>query len=234
MATYTVSTTADLIKYAGLAVSGDVVLVNPGTYSGVTLQNLTKSGNVTIMSADVNNPAVLTDLMVKTCQGLTFENLELFAKADMPFQVLSSSRINLDQLDVHGTLNGSSNDDTRALLVRNSSSVNVTNSYFHELTDALSHLNSTNINFSGNRFDLIRDNGIAGGGSSYVTISDNVFTNFDHVGPIHPDAIQFWTTNTTTSATDITSPVTCSIAVPVRWFRASSSRTTWARCLICA
>jgi len=147
---------------------------------------------------------VLTDLTVKNSQGLTFTNLEMVAKIDTPFQVVSSQRIAFDRVDVHGTLNGSSSDDTRAMLVRSSSNVSVTNSYFHEVTDALSHLNSANLDFSNNRFDLIRDNGISGGGSSFVTIANNVFTSFDHVGALHPDAIQFWTTNTSTAATDIT------------------------------
>ncbi|MEO6093412.1 MAG: NosD domain-containing protein [Novosphingobium sp.] len=204
MTSYNVANTADLIRFVGLAQDGDVILLDPGTYSGVTIQNIAQSGNVTITSVDPRNPAVLTDLMVKTSQGLTFTNLEMFVTTDLPFQVLSSQRIALDQINVHGTLNGSSNDDFRALMVRNSSNVSVTNSYFHEVTDALTHSMSQNLNFSGNRFDLIRDNGISGGGSSFVTIANNVFTSFDHVGAIHPDAIQFWTTQTSVAATDIT------------------------------
>ncbi|MEO6091918.1 MAG: right-handed parallel beta-helix repeat-containing protein [Novosphingobium sp.] len=192
------------MKFAGLAASGDTIRLASGTYSGVTLQNIVKSGNVTITSRDPFNPAVLTDLFVKTSQGLTFSNLEFKVTTDMPFQVLGSSRINFDGLDVHGTLNGSSNDDHRAMIVRGSDTVSVTNSHFHELTDALVHDQSRNLNFAGNLFDLIRDNGISGGGSSYVTITGNVFKDFDHVGAVHPDAIQFWTSNTSASATDIT------------------------------
>ena len=204
MTIFNVTNTTDLVRYAGLAQDGDVILLDPGTYSGVSIQNIIKTGNVTISSLDPSQPAVLTDLIVKNCQGLTFSQLEMFATTDMPFQVLASSRINLDQIDVHGTLNNDPTDDVRAMIVRSSSYVNVTNSYFHEVSDALSHTNDQNITFSGNRFDLIRDNGISGGGSSFVTLSGNVFTSFDHIGAVHPDAIQFWTSNTNAAATDIT------------------------------
>ena len=90
------------------------------------------------------------------------------------------------------------------MLVRDSSGVTVSNSHFHELTIGLTHSNTTNLAITGNTFDLIRDDGIDGGGSSFVTIANNTFTNFDHVGDVHPDAIQFWTSGTTTAATDIT------------------------------
>ncbi len=204
MTTYTVTTTAQLLKYAGSSVSGDTILLKPGTYSAVSIANVVKPGNVTIASADLAHRAVLTDLTVKNSAGLTFSGVEFAGSRDLPFQVQSSSRIVLDKLDVHGSLNGTSHDDYRGMLIRNSNNVTVSNSHFHELTDALGHIDSRAITFSGNSFDTIRDNGIVGGGTSNITVSNNTFTNFDHVGDVHPDAIQFWTTNTTASASDIT------------------------------
>ena len=204
MTTYFVSTTNDLITAVRSAANGDTISLAAGTYSGVTLSAVNKTGNVTVTSTDLTHPATLTDLTVKNSSGLTFSGLELFVTRDAPFQVLTSSRIALDSLDVHGTLNDSSNDDHRGMIVRDSTDVTVSNSHFHELTSALTHLNSNNITFSGNSFDLIRDDGILGGGSSNVMVSNNVFTNFDHVGDVHPDAIQFWTTNTTAAASNIT------------------------------
>ena len=203
MANYVASNTAELLKYIAAAKAGDRILLNAGTYSGVLVQNALKSGTVTITSADPGHPAVLTDLTLKNCSNLALTNVEMATTKDVAFQVLSSSNIVLDRLDVHGTLNGSSSDDVRGMLVRDSSYVTVSNSHFHELTDALTHVNAQYSTFTGNTFDIIRDNGIAGGGSSHLTISNNSFTDFDHVGAIHPDAIQIWTANTTTVATDI-------------------------------
>ena len=204
MTTYTVSTEADLLKYTASASNGDTILVKPGTYSGIILQNIAKTGNVTITSADPLHPAVLMDLLIRNCQGLTISNFDMYATKDMPFQVTSGSqRITIDQVDVHGTLNGTSSDDVRGMIVRDSTNITVSNSHFHELTAALGFSNGQYVTFANNRFELIRDDGISGGGASNLTITGNVFTDFDHVGAIHPDAIQIWTSNTTTAASDI-------------------------------
>jgi len=203
MTIYNVSNTDQLLSAVKNSKDGDTILLASGNYSNVNISNVNVSGNVTIKSADTTHLAALTDLKISGSTGLTFSNLELSATKDLPFQVLSSSHINLDYLFVHGTLNGSSADDYRGLIIRDSTDVTLTNSHFTELTDAVTQLNNKNINITGNIFDVIHDNGIVGGGSSFLTIKNNYFTNFDHSGDIHPDAIQIWTTYTTTPATDI-------------------------------
>jgi Ca2+-binding RTX toxin-like protein len=197
MTVFTASSTADVEKYLAVVKAGDTIQLNRGTYSGLLVQNISTS-NVTITSADPNNPAVLSDLLVRNASGFKFTNLEMSAAKDTPFQVVNSSNIVLDHDNIHGILDGTSSDDFRGMLIRSSSNVTVSNSYFHELTDALNHLNDNNVTFTGNRFDLIRDDGIFGGGSSNITVSNNVLTNFDHTGAVHPDAIQFYT-NTSSS-----------------------------------
>jgi Ca2+-binding RTX toxin-like protein len=201
MTVFTASSTADVEKYLAVVQAGDTIQLTSGTYSGLVVQNVSTS-NVTITSADPNNEAVLTDLTVKNASGFNITNLEMSATKDMPFQVFNSSNIVLAHDNIHGTLDGTSSDDVRGMLIRNSANVTVSNSYFHELTDALNHLNDNNVTFTGNRFELIRDDGIFGGGTSNITVSNNVFTDFDHTGTIHPDAIQFYTnTSSPTVAT---------------------------------
>jgi Ca2+-binding RTX toxin-like protein len=203
MTVYIASTTADISRDLASIRAGDTIRLNPGTYSGIAIQNLATSG-VTITSASATNLAKLTDLKVTNSSGLTFSNLEMTVAEDTPFQIRSSSNIVLDGLDVHGSLDGTSSDDFRGMVIRSSTNVTVSNSHFHELTDALSQLNDTNVTFTGNRFDTIRDDGIIGGGSSNITVSNNVFSDFDHVGAIHPDAIQFYTNTATLQASNIT------------------------------
>jgi Ca2+-binding RTX toxin-like protein len=203
MTDFRVANTADLLKSIGLANAGDRVLLAAGSYSNVTMSNLAKSG-VTITSADVNNKAVFTDLRVTNSSGMNFSNIEMKVTKDYGFGIYNSKNITLDNLDVHGTLDGNPKNDFFGLKISGSDMVSVTNSHFHELTDSLAHLNSSNITISGNTFETIANNGIVGGGTSHITISNNTFTNFANTDwVIHPDAIQFWTTNTTTSATDI-------------------------------
>jgi Ca2+-binding RTX toxin-like protein len=203
MSNIVVTNAKDLLNAIKTAGSGDVIQVAAGTYSGLNLNGISKAGNVTITSLDANHPAVFTDLTVRSSSGLTFSNLEFYATKDCPFQVVSSSKVVFDSVFVHGSLDGTSSDDQRGMIVRDSTNVTIENSRFQELTDALTHSNDNGLTIANNSFSTIRDNGIAGGGSSNLTISGNYFTNFDHVGDVHPDAIQVWTTNTTTAATNI-------------------------------
>jgi Ca2+-binding RTX toxin-like protein len=197
-----VSNSAEFVAALKKAGAGDVIKLKPGTYDSIILFDYAKT-NVTITSYDAKKPAVLTELKMNGVSGLTFTNLEMQVSKDLPFQVLNSKDVHFDSVYVHGTLNGSSNDDYRGMIVRDSSNVSISNSRFTELTDALTHLNNDNVLFEGNNFNLIRDNGIAGGGSSHLTIKNNYFTNFDHVGDIHPDAIQLWNSMAKSAATDI-------------------------------
>jgi Ca2+-binding RTX toxin-like protein len=203
MANVTVTNTADLLKAVSAAKSGDTISLASGTYSGVFIHDVAKAG-VTITSADPSNHAILTDMTLKNCSGLTVSNLEMTVAKDTPYQIVGSSNIVFDKLDVHGSLDGTSNDDTRGMIVRDSSNVTISNSHFHELTDALGHLNSQYVTITGNSFDTIRDDGIIGGGTSHIVVSNNSFTNFDHVGGVHPDCIQFGTGNAASAGTDIT------------------------------
>jgi Ca2+-binding RTX toxin-like protein len=210
--TFSVNSTAALVTALSQAKSGDVVTVASGTYSNVAIKNLQVAGNVTITSASPDKPAVFTDLLVRNSSGLTFQNLELAAGANaaLPFQVTSSSNIVLDRLDVHGTLNGSSHDDGQLMIVRSSKNVVVSNSEFQQASNALAHLDNDGLTIVNNSFHDLRIDGVRGGGTSNLLISNNYFTNFypkmgtrDANGD-HPDAIQLWTTNTKASASNIT------------------------------
>jgi Ca2+-binding RTX toxin-like protein len=189
-----------------LAQPGDTVALTPGTYAGVLIDGLTLGG-VTITSADPRTPATITDLYVHNSSGVTFSHLEFQVNAsfgDNPFRVTAGQDVHFDHLSVHGSLDGDPSNDAIAFLIRSSQNVSVDYSEFQQLSHAIQQLDNTNVSFTGNAFHDIRSDGIRGGGSSNVTITGNTFRDF-HPGPgDHPDAIQFWTTNTTTSAHDIT------------------------------
>ena len=88
-------------------------------------------------------------------------------------------------------------------MIRDSSDITVTNSEFTHARYAVSMLDNSGVTISGNYFHDLRTDGVRGGGNSNVVISDNFFTNFRPAEGDHADAIQFWTTNTTTSAENI-------------------------------
>ncbi|MDB5423578.1 MAG: hypothetical protein JWQ29_994 [Phenylobacterium sp.] len=204
----TVNSVQGLKVALAAAHTGDTIQLASGTYGDFAIKNLSFAGaGVTITSQDPGAPAVLTGVSINGSSGLTFRSLELKVNplgGDNPFQVNNSSNVNLDQLNVHGSLDGNGQNDQQALLIRNSSGVTVTNSNFHDLQSAIAHSNSDHITISGNQFHDIRTDGVHGAGSSFITITKNSFTNFTPISGDHGDAIQFWTTGTAAAAHDIT------------------------------
>ncbi len=206
MSTINASNTSEFLSALRAAKSGDTILLAPGTYSNVVIKGLNISGDVNITSADAGKPAVLTDLQVSSSSGLNFNNLEFFVDPNggsNPFRVTDSKDIHFSNLNVHGSLDGTPSNDNSAMMIRNSSDVSVASSEFQQLSNAIAHLDSSGIVVSGNSFHDIRIDGVRGGGSSNVIISKNFFTDFYRQPGDHPDAIQFWTTNTTSPGKDI-------------------------------
>jgi hypothetical protein len=198
--------TVQLIAAASAARAGDVINLAPGTYSGAVLRDLQPNGRVTITSADLANPAVLIDLTVSGSRNLAFSNLVMNAQDGGPrddFKVIDSSSISFDRVEFKGPpvrpdlVEG-------GLMIRDSRDISVTNSEFHDLFNGASMLANSGITISNNTFHDLRTDGIRGGSNSNVVIADNLFADIYSAPGDHPDAIQFWTTNTTASAENIT------------------------------
>jgi Ca2+-binding RTX toxin-like protein len=207
MTTFNVSSTAQLEKALSSAVDGDIIALATGDYSGLVISNINIDGNVTITSADASNPAVLTDLSVKNSSGITFSNLDFYeedAGTYWNFTITNCSDVAIDNVTLHGPDNVGSGEESQILLIRNSSGVSVTNCEFYNLYTALNLLDCNGVTISNNSFHDIRMDGIRGGGNSDIVISSNYFTDFYPATGDHADCIQFWTSNTTTAASNIT------------------------------
>lgn len=208
------SNTAELLRALKRAAPGAVIQLAPGSYSGVVIVGF--HGAATITSANRSHPAVLTDLAIQNSSGLTLHDLELStetdpigpygAEATIPFKVTGSSHITLARLNVHGALHGSLATDLSGIIVRDGDHIEVSDSDFHNLHNALAHLNITSLIVRNNHFHLLRDDGLRGGGSSDVLVEGNHCDNNhpDATDPDHPDCIQFWTSGTKIAAHDIT------------------------------
>lgn len=202
----TVSTADALVSALKVARAGDVIQLTPGTYSDIQLYNIKIAGNVTITSADPNHEAVLTGLITNQVSGLTFKDLTFFvdpAKTDGAYQIMSSSNLTFDNLNVHGSMDNNAQNDKQGLLILNSKNITVSDSEFQQLSYGVTHLNSQGITVTDSFFHDVRTGGVRGGGSSQVTITDNQFRDFHPLDWDHPDAIQFWTTEVKNSASDI-------------------------------
>ena len=165
-----------------------------------------KFTDVTIQSKDPANPAVLTDLYVRDSSGLNFRDLELFVDPDKiiySHQVYGSSDIHFDKLNVHGTMNGTPHGDKVGLMIRKSTDVSVSNSEFQQLWHGISFLDSKGVVIANNKFHDIQTDGVRGGGTSDIKVINNSFTDFYPAAGDHGDAVQFWTTGTSSIARDI-------------------------------
>ncbi len=206
MATINVSSTAALSTALKAAKAGDTILLSPGSYVLTASSLKFTTGDVTIASADPGRPAVLTRLEIVDSAGITVRDLDLNALPQggaNPFKIYRSQDIHLENLDIHGTEDNNPAQDVSGLLIRESRDVSVKGSKFHDLADAIAHIDSQNVTISGNEFHHLKYDGVRGGGTSDLTISGNLFRDFFPAVGDHPDAIQLWTTNTTASARNI-------------------------------
>jgi Ca2+-binding RTX toxin-like protein len=190
------------------ALSGDTIQLAAGVYSGVVATNLHFATGITVTSADPTNMASITGLHVVGSSGITFQGLDFYADpagGQTPFQVGGASdNIHFDHLSVHGQIGGDLANQVGPLLLRDSTNLSVTNSEFQSLWWGIEHLNDTGLTLTGNNLHNIRMDGIRGGGSNNVIASNNTFSDFHPLTGEHPDAIQFWTQNTTAPTHDIT------------------------------
>ena len=202
----TVNSLSALTAVLKVAQSGDTIQLASGAYGRLGLNDFHFATDVIITSETPGAPASITGLSITNSNGLTFRDLDFIADpagGSTPLQVASSQDVHFDHVHVHGSLDGNPANDVNGLLIRNSSTVTVTNSEFEQLVWGLQHTDSNNVNISGNRFHDLRSDGVRGGGSSQVTISGNTFTDFFPIAGDHADAIQFWTAGTTASASDL-------------------------------
>jgi hypothetical protein len=205
LSTVNVSTSTQLVSALSSAQAGETIALEPGTYDPITLTKLKLPSGVTITSADPANQAVLTGVYASGCSGLTFTGLT-FSTAATPigpfgpattfsFYFNHCRDLTLTDLNVVGTPGVTLANATSGIKVDNSSSTYITNNTFSWLHYGIEHDGDSGLIITGNNFSYLYDDGIRGGGSSYVNVVGNTFTSM-HMDPTdtdHPDCIQFWT-----------------------------------------
>lgn len=191
------------------AVAGDTIRLAPGQYDGITSKYAVRDFDppVTIRSADPQNRAKLGAFRV-TWKGFTFSELDFVVKpigtlGSAPFEFVNSDRITIDNVRVYGTLNGDASDDPIGLGFRNTSNIVVADSEFQQLLRGLVIGSAQNVKVLNNAFHDLRSDGADFADVQRVEIRGNTFRNFTPAASDHPDAIQFWTSNTTRPSTDI-------------------------------
>lgn len=173
-----VSTSDELVAALKRANGGETIRLAPGVYPGFSVSNLKFAQPVTVMGEDA---VVQGKTTIYGCSNLTLDGLFFRGDPDR---------------------------DSDCLLLRESNRLTVRGCEFQGAMCGIGHLNNTDLRIERNRFVDLRSDGMRGGGSSRVAIIDNHFSSFhprmraDGRGD-HPDAIQFWTSNTKAAAEDI-------------------------------
>lgn len=206
MASFNVRTTEELTSSLSQAKSGDTIYLAPGTYSALTIVGKNFDKSVTITSADSSNKAVINALTISKSSGIVMSNVDLTAtnsSTDYNFKVTNSTNVTIDKVKITGR-----DFDQQTMIVRDSNSVTISNSEFTNSYNALTIFTNRNMTIKDNLFHYIRCDGIHGNLVSGLNILRNVFTDFHPRGDIgntgdHADAIQLWTDNTTSIATNI-------------------------------
>ena len=204
-ATVYVSNAAELSAALKAAKGGETILLKSGTYDPVALRGIIPTANVTIASADPANQAVLTGLVLNDSKNITVRNVDMFDKSPAvvsDFLVQGGTNIHFDHVKIYSVA-GDAGYESAPFLIRGSKNVSVTNSEITHVRHGIAMLNNDGVTISNNYIHDLRTDGVRGGGNSNITITDNYFTEFHPAAGDHPDAIQFWTTNTTASAENI-------------------------------
>jgi hypothetical protein len=141
-----------------------------------------------------------TPLVVSRSSGLTFKGFEATTTTGKAVYVSASQNVRIEGFDVHGDPALKSG---VGISVRNCTDVEVVGNRIHDIFHGVGHLDCDRLTISDNDFRTLYGDGVRGGGSDHVKVSRNFFTDLYRIDANHPDAIQFWTSNTTVAAHDI-------------------------------
>jgi Ca2+-binding RTX toxin-like protein len=206
MTKFVVASSQELSTASLQAKAGDVIALASGTYGPIGFLNANFAAPVTITSLDPSARAVLTGLDLTSSSGFVIKNVVMEdkdASTRWDFQVKESSNVTFDSVLIRGQA-GDVGYDSAPFMVRNSANITITNSEVTHARYGINLLDNYDVTVSRNYFHDLRTDGLRAGANSNIKISENYFTDFHPAAGNHPDAIQFWTTNTDASASNIT------------------------------
>ena len=221
MATFNVSTAAQLSAALASAHAGDTILLAGGSYGDFAIANLSFSSQVTIESADPTHPAVFRTISLTNSSGLTFHNLDVdftpnMSTVDSQSAVMIShcTAITFDHSVFTGGLavNGveptaTSLDSTgnvigfpsgRAISVFNSSGIQIQSNQISTFHRGIVLNDVTGVTIIGNEIHNLRGSPIDGADVSNTTITENYLHDISpwawgQTYGDHGDFIHIWT-----------------------------------------
>ena len=205
MAKIAIDNSQGLMAALKTAQAGDLIVLAPGSYSGLAMANLNFGNGITITSADPNNQAVLNNFNMSGTSGIAFKDLVFSATGSgfYAFDFRTSSNLVFDRIHVHGSLDSDASNDPSGIFFQNSKNISVINSEFQQLARGIVFGQGTDILVQNNHVHHMRSDGFDFAEVKNVKVLNNTFHDTNLVGEDHPDAIQFWTAGTKTPSQDI-------------------------------
>lgn len=224
--TYYVSTLEEL--YAALTdlegEGGATILLAPGEYGELVLSlgskfDYTFQENITIASADPENPAVFDGMMIAYAENITLDGLFFdysYSDGDpnytASFHVKFSNNVTISNSTFDGELaSGISEIDDgygwgNGLQITNSSNVSLENNTVYDFTKGFVINGSTDISITDNELYGLRGDGMVLSTVQGVLIEGNYIHDFNaaYDSTDHRDMIQILSANRSTPSTDIT------------------------------
>ncbi len=200
VATFTVSTPAQLTALLPTLTQPSLVLLAPGHYGEIFLRNINPAGEIVVRSADPADPAVIRTLQVRTSSGLRFDGLvfnrpraEGESDTVNSLMIRESSRIAITGSRFFSNLNGDPMDDGYLMRIMDSDDVVVLDNDFRDGRIAILTEWSRGILIASNHFQDLRE-GLNFAGGERLRAERNYFTriypNVD-LGD-HTDCIQLY------------------------------------------
>ncbi len=215
----TVSSAAELTAALAKAVDGTTILLNGGDYGTLSLRNLTFSSGVEIRSANADDPAVFSSIVVNNAQGLHFSQITVDFVPDettkshtSAVRINNSSDISIENSTITGgpAVNGVPESATkldasgnvlglpagRAITVFESSDISIADNDISQFHKGIVLSKVSNAAITGNEIYDLRTTPLSGSGLSDILVDGNHFHdsnpwNFGGTGD-HGDLIHFW------------------------------------------
>ena len=210
MAIFNVANAAGLQAALSRAVGGDRIVLAPGDYGTVRINNARFASPVTIVSAGNPGDASFDGLHVRHSSNLTFQALDLGRELEpgegiytLLNSVRNSSNIRMLGVKLHGSEDGNPANDGQGLIVSDTTNFRFDHSEVTSLTRGVYVERSTNVTFANNELHNVRMDGLAIASTNTLFALNNVFRNFRPQPGDHADAIQLWNTNQTRGSANI-------------------------------
>lgn len=192
------------------AISGDTILLAPGTYTSLVVYGLNPAANITIASQDPSKKAVIETVKINSSSNLTLKDVDVLRptlpanELDVANQINNSSNITIDGVRFSGGTGDPSNALGTGLSITNGTNNKVINSSFDHYVIGLSVRFGTNMVVQNNYFHDNRRDHSNFAQMTNVTIDNNKFVGLYPIGDEHPDAVQFMTNGTTVGSSNVT------------------------------